>query len=63
MDENNPGPEPRMRLGEHENWLPLPLVQAVLDILYERNRAQLSALLGEAATGEPPKSSRQRPAQ
>lgn len=60
MADNDVYEAPRMRLGEHENWLPLPLVQAVLDILYERNRALLSALLGEAATGEPPRVSRRR---
>lgn len=58
MDEQSTTETPRMRLGEHDNWLPLPLVQAVLDILYERNRPLLSALLGEAATGERPKASR-----
>lgn len=58
MEQNGTTEEPRMRLGEHDNWLPLPLVQALLDILYERNRPQLAALLGEAATGERPKASR-----
>lgn len=60
MPEESTNEAPRMRLGEHENWLPLPLVQAVLDILYERNRPLLSALLGEAATGEPPRVTRRR---
>lgn len=60
MDETNATEQPRMRLGEHDNWLPLPLVQAVLDILYDRNRPLLSALLGEAATGEPPRVTRRR---
>ena len=60
MPDNDVNEPTRMRLGEHDNWLPLPLVQAVLDILYERNRPLLSALLGEAATGERPTVSRKR---
>ncbi|HEV2317329.1 MAG TPA: hypothetical protein VGV89_07130 [Thermoplasmata archaeon] len=62
MDDIKAPPEapeaPRLRLGKHENWLPLELVQVVIDLLYERERAHLSALLGEAATGEAPKTAR-----
>lgn len=60
MDDNGTQEAPRMRLGEHDKWLPLPLVQAVLDILYDRHRPLLSALLGEAATGERPTVTRRR---
>lgn len=46
---------PRLNLGPHKDWLPLELVQAILDLLYERERAHLAALMGEAATGAVPK--------
>lgn len=49
---------PMLRLGEHENWLSVELTQRVIDILYERYRPFLSALLGEAATGEAPRARR-----
>lgn len=49
---------PMFRLGEHENWLSMELVQRVIDILNEHHRPFLSALLGEAATGEKPRARR-----
>jgi hypothetical protein len=49
---------PRLRLGEHADWLPLDLVQRVVDIMWERDRARLSGLLGEAMTGARPAASR-----
>lgn len=54
-DEAHTTAQPRFRLGEHEDWLPAPAVQRLLDILHERNRPYLGALLAEALTGEPPK--------
>jgi hypothetical protein len=45
-------PAPRLRLGKHDDWLPLDLVQAVIDLMYDRQRGQLAALIGEAMTGE-----------
>jgi hypothetical protein len=51
-EHNSNGAAPRLRLGEHDDWLPLELVQALIDLMYERQRAQLAALIGEAMTGE-----------
>jgi hypothetical protein len=57
VDESSNG-APRLRLGEHEDWLPLDLVQKVVDIMWERDRPRLSGLLGEAMTGARPGATR-----
>ena len=46
---------PMFRLGERDNWLSMAHVQAVLDLMNERHKPLLSALLGEALTGEIPR--------
>lgn len=53
---NGKAPEaPMFRLGERDNWLSMAHVQAVIDIMNERHKPLLSALLGEALTGEVPR--------
>lgn len=50
----------RFRLGDKEDWLPREVVQRVIDLMHERSRPYLGALLAEALTGEAPRTGRHR---
>lgn len=60
MSEHNGGGggAPRLRLGDHDDWLPVEVAQRIIDIMWQRERPRLAGLLGEAMTGDRPTATR-----